>query len=218
MVLTAAAEPAAEPSGVAGLAVDAMDALGGFGAALLVGLDNVFPPVPSELVLPLAGFAASQGTLSLVGAILWTTAGSVAGALVIYLLGAWLGRDRARALLIRVPLMKAADFDRTERWFARHGTKAVFLGRMVPVFRSLISLPAGVARMPLWKFVACTAAGSLIWNTGLIIAGYALGASWQLVDQYAGWFQYVVLGLTVLAVAVFATRRVRERRRANADR
>lgn len=214
MVLTAAAEP----TGVAGFAVDVMDALGGFGAALLVGLDNIFPPVPSELVLPLAGFAASQGSLTLVGAILWTTAGSVTGALIMYFLGAWFGRDRARALLMRMPLMKAADFDRTEKWFNRHGTKAVFFGRMVPLFRSLISLPAGVERMPLWKFVALTAAGSLIWNSGFVVAGYLLGESWQVVDQYAGWFQYVVLGLTVLAIAVFVTRRVRERKRENAKR
>lgn len=215
MVTTVAA---GEPTGIAGLAVGVMDALGGFGAALLVAVDNVFPPVPSELVLPLAGFAASQGTLSLLSAILWTTAGSLAGALIMYFLGAWLGRDRARRLLMRLPLMKAADFDRTEKWFARHGTKAIFFGRMVPVFRSLISLPAGVERMPLWKFVALTTAGSLIWNTGLIVAGYALGESWQLVDQYAGWFQYVVLGLIVLATVVFVTRRVREQRRAKASR
>lgn len=208
-------ESAAQPTGIAGFAVDVMDALGGFGAALLVGLDNVFPPVPSELVLPLAGFAASQGTFSLVAAILWTTAGSIAGALVMYLLGAWLGRDRARALLMRLPLMKSDDFDRTERWFARHGSKAVFFGRMVPVFRSLISLPAGVERMPLWKFVAFTGAGSLIWNSGLVIAGYALGASWHIVDQYASWFQYVVLGVAALLAVIFVVRRVRER--ANAE-
>ena len=214
MFLTAASEP----TGVAGFAVDVMDKLGGFGAALLVGIDNVFPPVPSELVLPLAGFAASQGTMTIVGAILWTTAGSVAGALIVYFLGAWFGRDRARALLMRMPLMKAEDFDRTEKWFRRHGTKAVFFGRMVPVFRSLISLPAGVERMPLWKFVALTAAGSLIWNGGFVVAGYLLGESWQVVDQYAGWFQYLVLGLTVVAVVVFVTRRVRERRREQAGR
>jgi membrane protein DedA with SNARE-associated domain len=214
MMLPVAAD---EPAGVAGFVVDLMDKLGGFGAALLVGLDNLFPPMPSELVLPLAGFAASQGTLSLVAAILWTTAGSVAGALVTYFLGAWLGRDRTRALIVRMPLMKASDFDRTERWFARHGTKAVFFGRMVPLFRSLISLPAGVERMPLWKFVALTAAGSGIWNAGLVVAGYALGANWQVVDQYAGWFTNIVLGLMALAVVLFVVSRVRERRRERAQ-
>lgn len=208
--LTAPPEPV---DGIAGLAVDLMDRLGGPGAALLVGIDNVFPPMPSELVLPLAGFAASQGTLSLVGALIWTTIGSVAGAILTYYLGALLGRERTRSLIIRAPLLKASDFDRTERWFQRHGTKAVFLGRMVPLFRSLISLPAGVERMPVWKFLALTTAGSLIWNSGFVVAGYLLGANWQIVDQYAGTFQKIVIGLVALVIVVFVVRRVRERRR-----
>jgi membrane protein DedA with SNARE-associated domain len=203
---------AAEPTGVAGLAVAVMETLGGFGAALLVAIDNVFPPVPSELVLPLAGFAASQGTLTLLAAILWTTAGSLFGALITYGVGAALGRERTRALIVKVPLMKAADFDRTERWFERNGQKAVFLGRMVPVFRSLISLPAGVSRMPLWRFAALTAAGSALWNSALVVAGYVLGSSWGIVDRYVGWFQYAVLGLIAVAVVVFVTRRTRQRR------
>jgi membrane protein DedA with SNARE-associated domain len=202
-----------QPGGLAGLAVDLMEKLGGPGAALLVGLDNVFPPVPSELVLPLAGFAASQGTMSLFMALFWTTFGSVAGALLTYWIGAWLGRDRVRALIIRVPLMKASDFDRTERWFLRHGTKAVFFGRMVPLFRSLISLPAGVERMPIWRFLALTTLGSLIWNSGFVVAGYMLGANWQVVDGYAGILQYIVIGIVAVAIVVFVIVRVRERRR-----
>lgn len=208
---------AEQPGGLAGLAVDVMDRLGGPGAALLVGLDNVFPPVPSELVLPLAGFAASQGTMSLLMALFWTTAGSVVGALVTYWLGARLGRDRVRGLIVRVPLMKESDFDRTERWFARHGTKAVFFGRMVPVFRSLISLPAGVERMPVWQFVSLTALGSAIWNSGFVLAGYLLGANWHVVDSYAGILQYVVLAGIAVAIVVFVVKRLRERKKARAD-
>lgn len=206
---------AEQPGGLAGLAVDVMDRLGGPGAALLVGLDNVFPPVPSELVLPLAGFAASQGTMSLLMALFWTTAGSVVGALVTYWLGARLGRDRVRGLIVRVPLMKESDFDRTERWFARHGTKAVFFGRMVPVFRSLISLPAGVERMPVWRFVSLTALGSAIWNSAFVLAGYLLGANWHVVDSYAGILQYVVLAGIAVAIVVFVVRRLRERKKAD---
>jgi len=208
---------AEQPGGLAGLAVDLMDTLGGPGAALLVGLDNIFPPVPSELVLPLAGFAASQGTMSLFMALFWTTLGSVAGALLTYWLGAWLGRDRLRRLIMRVPLMKESDFDRTERWFLKHGTKAVFFGRMVPLFRSLISLPAGVERMPIWQFVSLTALGSLIWNSGFVIAGYLLGANWHVVDNYAGILQNVVIGIVAVAIVVFVVVRVRERRRARHD-
>jgi len=210
MVATAAERP----GGLAGLAVDVMDHLGGPGAALLVGLDNVFPPVPSELVLPLAGFAASQGTMSLLMALFWTTTGSVVGAMVTYWLGARLGRDRVRGLILRVPLMKESDFHRTERWFAKHGTKAVFFGRMVPVFRSLISLPAGVERMPVWQFVSLTTLGSLIWNSVFVLAGYLLGANWQVVDSYAGILQYVVLAGIGVAIVVFVVKRLRERKKA----
>ncbi len=201
------------PGGLAGLAVDLMDKLGGPGAALLVGIDNIFPPMPSELVLPLAGFAASQGTMSLFMALFWTTLGSVAGAMLTYWLGAWLGRDRVRSLIIRAPLMKASDFDRTEGWFRKHGTKAVFFGRMIPLFRSLISLPAGVERMPVWQFLSLTTLGSLIWNSGFVVAGYLLGANWQVVDEYAGIFQKVVIAVVALAIVVFVVVRVREKRR-----
>lgn len=213
-MIVAAAE---QPGGLAGLAVDLMDKLGGPGAALLVGIDNVFPPMPSELVLPLAGFSASQGTMSLFMAIFWTTLGSVAGAALTYWLGAWLGRDRVRSLIIRAPLMKASDFDRTERWFRKHGAKAVFLGRMVPLFRSLISLPAGVERMPIWQFLSLTTLGSLIWNSGFVVAGYLLGENWQVVDQYAGIFQKVVIGAIALAIVVFVVVRVRDRGRSESD-
>lgn len=200
-----------QPGGLAGLAVDLMDTLGGPGAALLVGLDNVFPPVPSELLLPLAGFAASQGTMSLFMALFWTTFGSVAGALLTYSLGAWLGRDRVRALIIRIPLLKESDFDRTERWFAAHGTKAVLFGRMVPLFRSMVSLPAGVARMPVWRFLALTTLGSLIWNSVFVVAGYLLGANWQVVEEYAGFFQTAVIGVMAVAITLFVVARVRNR-------
>ena len=198
-----------QPGGLAGLAVDLMDKLGGPGAALLVGIDNIFPPMPSELVLPLAGFSASQGTMSLFMAIFWTTLGSVAGAMLTYWLGAWLGRDRVRSLIIRAPLMKASDFDRTERWFQKHGKKAVFFGRMIPIFRSLISVPAGVERMPVPTFLALTTAGSLIWNTVFVLAGYQLGESWWRVEAYAGALQKIVIGAVAVLVVWFMVTRLR---------
>ncbi|MEU0466402.1 MULTISPECIES: DedA family protein [unclassified Amycolatopsis] len=202
----------AEPlGGLAGWAVSLMESLGGPGAAIIVGLDNLFPPIPSELVLPLAGFSAGQGTFSLLEALAWTTFGSVAGAVIVYWLGALLGRDRTRALLLRIPLVKASDFDRTEAWFAKHGTKAVFFGRMVPIFRSLISLPAGIERMPFGRFLVLTTLGSLIWNTIFVVAGYLLGANWHVVDRYAGFFQYAVIGAVAIALAVFVITRLRDR-------
>jgi membrane protein DedA with SNARE-associated domain len=197
--------------GLAGWAVGLMDSLGGFGAAVIVGLDNLFPPIPSELVLPLAGFSASQGTFSLAGALAWTTLGSVAGAVIVYCLGKWLGRERTRALMAKIPLVKTSDFDRTEAWFTKHGTKAVFFGRMVPLFRSLISLPAGIERMPFWKFLSLTTLGSLIWNSLFVGAGYLLGDNWHIVGDYASLFQYLVLGLVAVAVIAFVVTRLRSK-------
>ncbi|KFZ82914.1 membrane protein [Amycolatopsis sp. MJM2582] len=211
------AQTASEPmGGLAGWAVSLMDALGGPGAAIIVGLDNLFPPIPSELVLPLAGFSASQGTFTLMEALVWTTFGSVAGAIIVYYLGLLLGRDRTRRWMAKIPLVKASDFDKTEAWFRKHGTKAVFFGRMVPIFRSLISLPAGIERMPFWRFLALTTLGSLIWNTVFVLAGYALGESWHLVEEYAGFFQYFVIAAVTIALTLFVVNRLREKNRTNA--
>lgn len=193
--------------------VDLMDALGAPGVGVAIALENVFPPLPSEVFLPLAGFAAARGEMSLAAAIAWTTAGSVVGALVLYGLGAALGRSRLRALVDRMPLVALRDVDRAEEWFARHGAAAVFFGRMVPLVRSLISVPAGVERMPLALFTALTAAGSLVWNAAFVCAGYALGANWPVVERYARVASKVVLGAALLAAAWFVTSRLRGRGR-----
>ena len=198
-----------ELTGVAGWAVDIMERLGGPGAGLVIALENLFPPLPSEVILPLAGFTASQGTFTLQGAILWTTLGSFVGALALYSLGAALGRERFRAIWGRLPLVNMEDLDRSEAWFDRHGRKAVFFGRMIPIFRSLISIPAGIERMALPVFLALTLAGSLIWNTIFVLAGYQLGENWHLVEGYAGILQKVVIVVVALAVGWFVVQRVR---------
>jgi len=193
--------------GIAGWAVGVMEALGGPGAALVVGLENVFPPIPSEVILPLAGFSAAQGTFTLAGAIFWTTLGSVLGAILAYGLGFWLGAERVRALFDRVPLIQVADFDKAEGWFPRHGRGAVFFGRMMPVVRSLISIPAGVERMSLLLFVLLTTAGSLIWNSLFVVAGYLLGEQWHRIESVAGWASNAVVAAIVVLLAVFLGRR-----------
>jgi membrane protein DedA with SNARE-associated domain len=192
-------------------AVDLMKTLGGFGAAVVVGLDNLFPPIPSELVLPLAGFSASRGVFSLPAALFWTTLGSVAGAVIVYFAGMLLGRSRTRRLVARIPLIRVTDFDKTEAWFTRHGTKAVFFGRMVPLFRSFISLPAGVERMNFPQFLVLTTLGSLIWNTVFVGAGYLLGENWHRVEAYAGIFQKLVLLAVGVAFVLFVVTRLRQR-------
>ena len=206
MILTS--EPQAA-GGIAAWAVDLMERLGAPGAGLAVALENLFPPLPSEVILPLAGFTASQGDMSLLAALFWTTAGSVVGALALYVIGALVGRDRVRAIAARLPLVRVHDIDRTEAWFARHGAKAVFLGRMIPIFRSLISVPAGVERMPVPTFLALTTAGSLIWNTVFVLAGYQLGESWWRVEAYAGALQKIVIGAVLLLLVWFVVSRLR---------
>ncbi|MHA7293745.1 DedA family protein [Arthrobacter sp. HLT1-21] len=200
-------------------AVSMMETIGAPGAGLAIALENLFPPLPSEVILPLAGFTASRGSFTLFEAIFWTTAGSVVGALALYLLGAWLGRDRMRAIVSRVPLVDLEDVDHVEDWFNRHGYKAVFFGRMIPLFRSLVSIPAGIERMSLWKFVVLTTAGSLIWNCIFVMAGFYLGENWHLVEAYADVFQKIVIAAVILFVGYLVVSRVLRirRRRAKHD-
>ncbi|GGV49909.1 hypothetical protein GCM10010245_78650 [Streptomyces spectabilis] len=206
----ASASAEAPAGGIAGWAADLMDSLGAAGAGAAIALENLFPPLPSEVILPLAGFAASQGKFSLLAALLWTTAGSVAGAIALYAIGALLGRDRTVAIAARLPLVKTSDIERTEAWFGRHGTKAVFFGRMVPIFRSMISIPAGIERMPLPVFLGLTTAGSLIWNSAFVLVGHALGTRWHEVTDVVGLYSKVVLAIVALAVLAFVAVRIRK--------
>ncbi|MEV0387803.1 DedA family protein [Nonomuraea sp. NPDC050643] len=193
--------------------VGLMESLGAPGAGIAIALENLFPPLPSEVILPLAGFTASRGEMDLVDVLVCTTLGSVIGALALYWVGALLGRERVLALAAKLPLIKTSDIEKTEAWFQRHGRKTVFFGRMIPVFRSLISIPAGVERMPLPMFTLLTTVGSLIWNTIFVMAGYLLGEQWSLVESYVGIGSKVVIGLVVLAIGVFVVRRLAERRK-----
>ncbi|GIH95523.1 hypothetical protein Psi01_61530 [Planobispora siamensis] len=190
-----------------------METLGAPGAGIAIALENLFPPLPSEVILPLAGFTASKGNMGLFDAVLWTTLGSVIGALVLYGVGALLGRERVILIASKLPLINVADIEKTEAWFARHGKKTVFFGRMIPIFRSLISIPAGVERMPLSIFTILTLAGSLIWNTAFIMAGYALGEKYHLIEQYMGIVSKAVLGVVLLAIVIFIWVRVVDRRK-----
>ena len=195
-------------TGIAQWAVDVMETIGAPGAGLAIALENLFPPLPSEVILPLAGFTASRGNFSLFEALLWTTLGSVIGALALYGLGALLGRRRMLAIADKLPLVDVEDVERTEAWFNRHGYSAIFFGRMIPIFRSLISIPAGIERMPIWKFLGLTAAGSLVWNTIFVLAGFYLGENWHVVEQYAGIFQKIVIAVVVLFAAYWITSKI----------
>jgi len=202
------------PGGLTGWVIGVVDALGEVGVAALTLLETVFPPIPSEVVLPLAGYLANRGRLDLFGVLVASIVGALLGALVLYTLGARLGAARATALLARLPLLDREDVERAAGWFDRHGSAAVFTGRLVPGVRSLISLPAGASRMSLLRFAVLTVLGSALWNSLLVGAGYALGTQYALVERYSGVLDYLVIGLLVLAVGLLARRRIRKRRAA----
>lgn len=200
--------------GFGGWAVSVMEQGGYAGLVLLIALDAVFPPIPSEIVLPLAGFLTGRGLLIYPLAVLAATMGSVAGALLLYGIGHWLGEERLRSGVAEHGhwlLLDEDDIHRASGWFNHHGGKAVFLGRFVPTVRSLISVPAGVTRMPLGQFVWLTALGSALWNAALIGLGWLLGAYWQTVANYVQPLSTAVMLAGLAAVVVFVWRRGRKR-------
>jgi len=203
----------AELTGLAGVATDVMDALGEVGVGVLVLAENVFPPIPSEVVLPLAGYLASRGRMDLTLVVVAATVGSVLGAMLLYEVGARTGRARLRRLVDRMPLLEGEDLDRAESWFARHGQSSVLIGRCIPVVRSLISLPAGVEEMPRWRFAVLTAIGSGLWNAVFVVSGYALGEQFDQIERYSGWLNTAVYA-AIAVLLVLGLRRALRRRRA----
>ena len=176
--------------------------VGGLGGLVLLAfLENVFLPLPSEVILPLAGCMAGLGQLPLPGVIVAGTLGAVAGALPLYYGGRLLGEKRLGFVRRhgRWFALGPEDFDRVDRWFEHHGSAAVFFCRLLPGVRSLISLPAGMARMPLLPFLLMTAAGSVVWTTVLASVGYLLGSRFHLVAEYLDPVAWTVLaGVTAL--------------------
>lgn len=193
---------------------DVIEALGWAGVAVLVALENLFPPIPSEVVLPLAGYVAGDGGPSYLGLVLAATAGSVVGSWALYGLAAAVGPVRLRRFVRdygRFFGVDEGELERAESWFDRRASVAVLVGRCVPLIRSLVSLPAGVRRMPIVRFTALTAAGSAVWNAGLIGAGVVLGAQWERVKDVTGVAQLLVLGVIAVVVVVYVRRRINAR-------
>lgn len=198
--------------GLTGMISDLMSSLGEIGVGFLVLLETVFPPIPSEVVLPLAGFLSQQGEMNAILVLVIATLGSYAGALVLYFLGAKLGEERVVRGLSKLPLVDREDFERAAGWFHRHGRSAVFFGRLIPGVRSLISLPAGAEHMPLATFSIFTIAGSAVWNALLVGLGFFLGTQYHLVDQYSQYFDIVIYVALAALVLWLVVRRVRRRR------
>ena len=206
------ATPVDEMDGVVGFAARAVDALGEWGVGLFTLAETVFPPIPSEVILPLAGFLTRQGTMNMALVLVTSTLGAYVGALLLYWLGAWLGLERSIRWLSRLPLMDRDDFEKAADWFRRHGRSAIFFGRLLPGVRSLISLPAGAERLHLGTFSAFTMAGSVIWNGLLISLGALLGAQYRLIDEYSRFLNYAVYAALAFVVASLIVRGLRRRR------
>jgi len=194
-----------ERDGITGWLLDLVDELGAVGVGLSILLETIVPPIPSEAVLGLAGVLIRAGRMSIVPVILFATLGSMLGAVFLYYAGRAMGPRRSHAFLDRLPLVETEDVDKTFDWFERHGRWAVLLGRMVPIVRSFVSVPAGVVRMPFGQFLLFTTVGSLIWNTALVGLGVAAG---NLIERNLHHLDYVVVAVVVLAVIWFVHRKV----------
>ncbi|AXQ21514.1 DedA family protein [Acinetobacter wuhouensis] len=180
-----------------------MEQLGYLGIALLMFLDNVFPPIPSEVIMPSAGFTAAQGQLSLIGVIVAGSLGSLIAAAALY----WIGRKISHDALFRwvnqygkYLFIKADDVKKALDWFEKYGHRVVFFGRMIPAVRSLISIPAGMSHMPFWKFMTYSMLGTVIWTTFLATVGYYFGNNTALMQQIFSNVGYMIVAIVALFV------------------
>lgn len=195
--------------------VDTVSSLGVWGVALFMFLENVFPPIPSELIMPLAGYLTARGEMDLGSAILAGGIGSLAGATLWYYVGRHYSKGRFRKIIERHGMwlaMDAGDLDKAEAWFERHGKLAVFVGRLIPGIRTLVSVPAGLSRMPLSVFLFWSALGTALWTALLAWGGRILGQRFGQIEQYVGPLSWVVLAAMVLWYVVQVVRKRRAAR------
>lgn len=186
--------------------VEIIASSGYLGIFFLLILENIFPPIPSELIIPLAGYSAAQGELNVLLVIAVATLGALVGALPWYYLGKVFGLERLKKISRsygRLLTLSPDDIDKAAGWFSRHGRVAVLFGRLIPAVRTLISVPAGIASMPLPTFLLYTTIGSAIWNTALVSLGYFLGNQHELVSGYLG---PISDGVILLIVAIYIYR------------
>ena len=194
--------------------ISIIEAVGLFGAAFLIALEVIVLPIPSELVLLLTGVSAGQGSFSFIGAVLATTAGSLVGAAVLYLIGWWVSEERIRLVVKKFGKyigFRLKDFDKAVHWFERHGVPIVLFGRLIPVVRSLVSIPAGLTRMSPVKFFAFTGIGSLVWNTAWISAGFVLGENWEVAERFSSVIDYVVYAVLAFILIQLVIRFIKAR-------
>lgn len=195
--------------------IEIMNNFGYLGVFLLIAIENVFPPIPSEVILLFGGFMTTFSDMNIVGVIIASTLGSILGAIVLYYIGKILNKERLKKIITSKPgkilRLKPEDIDKADNWFDTKGNKTVFFCRFVPIIRSLISIPAGMSEMPMKKFLIYTTLGSLIWNAALTIAGSIVGENWtsivDIMDQYSHIILVLLIIIFIVAVAVFYKKR-----------
>lgn len=194
---------------------DTVEVMGYLGIGLLMFLENLFPPIPSELIMPLAGFTVAKGNLNFQYVVLAGVVGTMLGAFPWYYAGKVLGEDRLKSLANRYGKwldISSEDIDKANHWFYRHGAKAVLVCRLVPGVRTIISLPAGISNLPMGVFLIYSTIGTTLWVTLLTYAGYVLGDNYELVDEYLGPVSKIVLLVILVASGVWVVRKVQQKR------
>lgn len=194
-----------------------MNDFGTIAVFLLIFIENLFPPIPSELILTLGGFLTASTSMTLISVTVAATVGSVCGALVLYYIGKWFGKARLYRIIDKYGkylTLKAEDLDRAVNWFEKRGVMTVFFCRFIPLLRSLISIPAGLTHMNMPLFIVLTTIGSAIWNITLIFIGQQLGENWDAVLSYMDIYSYVIYGILIIVV-LFAIYKLIQRQRNN---
>lgn len=183
-----------------------MGKYGYIGVFLLIMIENVFPPIPSEVILLFGGFMTTYTKLNIVGMIIASTLGSIFGAIILYYIGKIFNKDRLKKLISgklgKILRLKVNDIDNADSWFDNKGNKTVFFCRFIPLIRSLISIPAGMSEMSMVKFLLYTLFGSLIWNTVLIIVGSVVGENWTKIVGILDTYSHIVVIILFIIVVI----------------
>ena len=187
--------------------ISIMNQFGYFGIFFLIFIENISPPIPSEVVLLFGGFMTTYSKLNLFGMIIFSTLGSTVGAIVLYYIGKILNKERLKKIVSgkigKVLRLKASDIEKADKWFDTKGNKTVFFCRFIPVVRSLISIPAGMSEMIMSKFLIYTITGSLIWNTVLLFVGSKVGENWKKIEQVMSQYSHIILIILIIAFIGF---------------
>lgn len=194
-----------------------IEQFGYFGVFFLILIENVFPPIPSEVILLFSGFFSTYTNLSVLYMIVASTLGSFLGAIILYYIGKIFNKERLKKIvncrLGKILFLKENDIDKADEWFDNKGNKSVFFCRFVPIVRSLISIPAGMSEMPMGKFIIYTICGSMIWNTVLICLGYRLGSNWEYVLTILDKYQMLVIVILVIIFGYVIIKFYRKKRK-----